>query len=224
MLILSLSRRGASPAPGDSRFENLRQEAWKRDDYTCQYCGFRAERFQEIHFRNHNPQDQSERNVVTACIFCHQVLNVEWVGPMQSGTLIWLPEIDQITLNHIARTIYVARRSAHVMADAARAALSALNNRRGEAEKRLGTSNPAVLASVLRDLLEPEAYKLRGQKLEGIRLMPTDKRMLKEGDTEYDVFRHILAYWRSSANRGPYGKMLPDSWTKLLQHAQETAA
>jgi intracellular multiplication protein IcmJ len=141
---------------------------------------------------------------------------------MNSGTLIYAPEIDQVSLHHLARAIYVARRTQGPMADAARMAMNALLARKDEAIVRIGTDSPRLLAAVMRELLEAPAYKRRGDVLEGIRLMPLDKRLIKEEDFEFDQFPQILAFWRST--NGPYGKTLPPTWPAMLQTVMEQAA
>lgn len=164
----------------------------------------------------------SDDNLVTACVFCHQCLNLERAGQMNSGVLIYCPEIDQVTLHHVARSIYVARRTQGPMADSARIAMNSLLSRKDEATVRIGTDSPRLLAAVMRELLEPNAYKRRMEVLDGIRLMPIDKRLLKEDDFEFDQFPQILAYWRST--NGPYGKVLPPTWPQMLQSVMEKAA
>ena len=134
---------------------------------------------------------------------------------MKSGALLWLPEIDQARLHHIARAIYVARVSQGPMADAARKALDALLARRKEAEARISTDNPYILAMVLRDYLGPKPYAEREKKLEGIRLFPLDRRLIQEADLQFNQFPQILAYWRSKD--GPFGGKAPPQWIGAYQ-------
>lgn len=122
---------------------------------------------------------------------------------MRSGILIWLPEIAQTDLNHIARALYVARISQGPMADAARRTLDVLMGRREEVRRRLETDDPFILSMVLRDYISSTAYEARHKKLEGIRLFPLDRRIIKEADLEFNQFPQILAYWRSKD--GPFG-------------------
>ena len=210
------------PHPADADFQAARGRVLERDNHQCRYCGFDGKKYQEIHFLSGNYKDMSDDNLVTACVFCHQCLNLDRAGEMNSGTLIYLPEIDQVTLNHLARSIYVARRTQGPMADAARMAMNALLSRKDEAETRIGTHSPRLLAAVMRELLAPPLFQRRAAVLDGIRLMPLDKRLLKEDDFEFDQFPQILAYWRST--RGPYGKHLPPTWQAMLETAMENKA
>jgi intracellular multiplication protein IcmJ len=194
---------------------DFKQKIFERDDYTCRCCGFKSKKYQEIHFLNHDKSDRSERNLVTTCIFCQQCFNLENIDSMRSGTLIWLPEIDQAQLNHIARAIYVARISQGPVAEAARLALDTLLARREEAKRRISTDDPYILSTVLGDYLSQSHYQNRDKKLKGLRLMPLDRRIIKEADLEFNQFPQILAYWRSKD--GPFGGKTPPQWISVYQ-------
>ncbi len=97
-----------------------------------------------------------------------------------------------------------------------------LTARREEAQRRLGTDDPAMLAAVLQDYLEDEDYKERTEKLNGIRLMPLDRRVVRDADIEFNQFPQILAYWRSKD--GPFGGALPQSWAASFEELAGKAA
>ena len=101
----------------------LQQEIFQRDDYTCQCCGFRSEKYQEVLMRDGHSDNLSPENLVTTCFFCHQCFHLERVNAMGSGILIWMPELRQSDLHHLARSIYVARISQGVMAEMAKKTL-----------------------------------------------------------------------------------------------------
>jgi intracellular multiplication protein IcmJ len=90
-----------------------------------------------------------------------------------------------------------------------------LMQRREEVRKRLGTDDPFILAAVLKDYISDKAYEAREAKLEGIRLFPLDRRIIKEADLEFNQFPQILAYWR--AKDGPFGGMVPRQWIDLYR-------
>lgn len=200
---------------------DLKQKILSRDDNTCKCCGFKSQKYQEILFLNSDTSDLSEKNLATACMFCHQCFNLDQVSQMRSGVLIWLPEIEQAQLHHIARAVYVARISQGAMADAARKTLDALMARREEVKRRLGTDDPFILASVLRDYLGIKQYQMRDKKLEGVRLFPLDRRIIKEADLEFNQFPQILAYWRSKD--GPFGGKTPQEWIGIYQTLSRAA-
>lgn len=178
-------------------------------------------KYQEVHAINGNPEDLRQDNLVTSCIFCQQCFDLEKADQMNSGVLIWLPEIGQAELNHIARSIYVAQISQGSMADAARAAKEALMARREDAKARLATDNPFFLATILRDFLGPKHYAGRTEKLDGVRLFPLDRRNISEGDLKFNQFPQILAYWRSKD--GPFGNLPPSQWKTVYAKMKQAA-
>lgn len=140
---------------------------------------------------------------------------------MRSGVLLWLPEVSQADLHHIARAIYVARISQGSMADAARKSLDTLMQRREEVRTRIGTDDPYILAMVLQDYLTNRHYHNRDKKIAGVRLFPLDRRIIKEADLEFNQFPQILAYWRSKD--GPFGGKTPQKWFDIYHQVLETA-
>lgn len=141
---------------------------------------------------------------------------------MRSGMLLWLPEVEQYRLHHIARAIYVARISQGPVAEAARQALDAIMERREEAKRRISTDDPYILSTVLKDYLGPKHYAARKKKLAGIRLFPLDRRIIKEAELEFNQFPQILAYWRSK--NGPFGGKVPQQWISIYQEIAAKAA
>lgn len=228
-LVLSINRIvGKKPAKtargkqAKQKISNaLKQVIFERDDFTCQCCGFKSKKYQNIHFINRNDQDFDENNLATTCIFCHQCFHIESVSDMKSGVLLWLPEIEQAELHHIARAIYVARISQGPVAEAARTSLDFLMARQEEAKNRISTNDPYILATVLRDYLGPKHYSQREHKLDGIRLLPLDRRIIKEADLEFNQFPQILAYWRSKD--GPFGGKPPPDWISIYQRLTQAA-
>ncbi len=216
------SSSGSASSVADGKIPNeLKKKIFERDEYTCQCCGFESKKYQEIHFKNHIKTDMSEGNLITTCIFCHQCFNLETVSDMKSGTLIWLPEIEQATLHHIARAIHVARISQGPIAEAARKSLDVLMSRREEAKRRIQTDDPYILGMVMKDYLGAKHYLQRDKKLSGIRLFPLERRIIKEADLEFNQFPQILAYWRSKD--GPFGGKTPPQWISIYQKILQAA-
>lgn len=194
----------------------LKSTIFQRDEQTCQCCGFKADKYQDVDFIDHNPKNLDPQNLVTLCIFCHQCFNLEQATTMRSGVLVWLPEISQVDLHHLMRAVYVARISQGPMAEAARVTLDTLMGRREEVRRRLRTDDPFVLSVVLKDFLTGKYYAERNEKLEGVRLLPLDRRLIKEADLEFNQFPQILAYWRSKD--GPFGDRAPTLWMNLYKN------
>lgn len=192
-----------------------RQKILDRDQNTCACCGFQSTKYQDILYLNGNMIDTRPENLTTVCIFCHQCFNLDQVAQMRSGVLIWLPEISQSDLHHVSRAVYVARISQGPVADAARRTLDIFMQRREDARARIGTDDPFILSSVMRDYISGKTYEGVNEKLEGLRLFPLDRRIIKEADLEFNQFPQILAYWRSKD--GPFGGSLPRQWIDIYR-------
>lgn len=210
------SKEGESPLSAE-----IRQKILERDGHKCRMCGFTSKKYQDIHFVDGDHTNLQMDNLVTSCIFCHQCFDLDKVAEMRSGVLVWLPEIPQTQLHHIARAIYVARISQGSMAETGKSALETIMNRREAAKERLETDDPYVLAMVMRDFLGPKQYALRDKKLDGVRLFPLDRRIIKEGDLEFNQFPQILAYWRSKD--GPFGGKVPSQWKNFYAEISQAA-
>lgn len=213
---------GSVSPSGKHLDQDLRKKIFERDNDTCACCGFKSAKYQQILFKDGNIFNVKESNLTTCCIFCHQCFHIDTVNEMKSGVLLWLPEIEQHQLHHIARAIYVARISQGPVADAARKVLDVLMGRRQEAIARITTDDPYILGTVLTDYLLPGHYQMRGKKLDGVRLFPLDRRIIKEAELEFNQFPQILAYWRSK--NGPFGGTVPAKWIELYQDLAAEAA
>lgn len=197
--------------------EELRQAVLDRDEGTCAFCGFQSKKYQTVRPKDPSKKTDKAENLVTACLFCDQCFTLDKVAQMQSGMLVWLPEIDQATVNHLARAIYVARITQGPMADTARKLYDTIMNRREDVKSRIRTDDPGVLSLVLRDYIDEKVYDNRMKKLEGVRLFPRDSRKIREGELEFNQFPQMLAYWRSKD--GPYSDLQPSNWLQLLSSA-----
>lgn len=206
----------------DDGDDALKATILERDRFTCRYCGFKAKKYQQLHYLNGNVSDTRPSNLVTACVFCHQVLRLDLVSPMRSGTLIWLPEVGQASFHHLCRAIYIARITSGHMAKAARQVYDLLMARREAVKARLGTDDPSVLTAVMQDFLEDDEYEDRAKKLDGVRLMPLDRRIVKDGDLEFNQFPQILAFWRSKD--GPFTDIMPAKWEGMFEEMKQTVS
>lgn len=186
----------------------------QRDDYTCRFCGFHSKHYQRVIA---NPDTRDRQEWVTACTFCEQCLNLDRAGVTGAGILIWLPEIGQAELNHIARAIYVARAEPNDLSETATRALDALTSRRAEAKKRLGSDDPLLLATVMQEMLTADDVAKTAAKIEGIRLLPPDKHLMRTPSGDVNQFPQIVKYWRSP--EGPYAKLPVESWVEMFKTA-----
>jgi intracellular multiplication protein IcmJ len=191
------------------------EKTLRRDDYTCRFCGFRAQHYQRV-----IPYASADADLpfVTACTFCEQCMLLERAGMMGSGVLIWLPEIPQAELNHIARAVYVGRASGGTnIATLADRTLDALMARRGDAKKRLGSDDPLLLATVMHETLTDEESRKATPKLDGVRLLALDKHLVRGQKGDINQFPRIVKYWCSS--EGPYANFPAEKWTEMFKTA-----
>lgn len=197
------------------------EKTLRRDDFTCRFCGFRSEQYQRV-----VPwEGAGDPPFATACHFCEQCVMLERAGLMGAGALVWLPEISQAELNHILRAIYVARAGKTELAPAATRAFDALMARRTDAKKRLGSDDPLLLATVMHESLTDDEYESAAQKLEGVRLLPFDKHLVRTQKGDINQFPQIVKYWRSAS--GPYAQLPVEQWAemfKALSKAEPAAA
>ncbi|RLU01744.1 MAG: type IV secretion protein DotN [Ketobacter sp.] len=166
-----------------------------KEMYTCHFCGFTSRKYQEVVVRN--GQEWHLDNVKAACVFCAQGFTIDWVANMRSGVLLHLPKISQNELNHLLKVIYVFRISQGDHANKARDILDLLMKSREQAKKLLSSDDPYELAKRLRIPLSEYSSKKLKETLSEIRLLPLDRRIIKEADLEFNQFPQILAYWRS---------------------------
>jgi|GEM_PF-4693013 intracellular multiplication protein IcmJ len=91
----------------DDNFNNFKTEVLKRDNGTCQYCGFKVGNFGEVVNSNQDYTVNKLANMVTACVFCMQCQFLSKLSFMDkgSGKLILLPELSQAKINNLFNNI-----------------------------------------------------------------------------------------------------------------------
>lgn len=163
----------------DKAFHAFSERIFKRDHFTCQFCNFKAEQFQEIVNLDGNYRNNRLENLVTACVFCTQCLFLEAVGKSDfgGGTLIYLPEISQVELNALCHVIFTVMASGNTTDD-----INAKNTYRGfrlrsqvvEQELGEGFSNPALYGHLLIDAQTNPTHKQAVNKelSKSLRLLP----------------------------------------------------
>lgn len=55
------------------RWEKLKLKILDRDNYACQYCGFKSEKWQIVHHIDGNPNNSGEKNLETVCQMCNLI-------------------------------------------------------------------------------------------------------------------------------------------------------
>jgi intracellular multiplication protein IcmJ len=196
MLELSLraspgSWRLYSARKADKRFLGFQDKIFNRDSYTCQFCGFQAQIYQEIVNIDGNFKNNKMSNLVTACCFCSQCYFLEsvGVGGYGGGTLIYLPEITQNELNSFCHVIFCAISNDTGYKSSAQSIYRGLKFRSQAVEAKFGegTSDPSVFAKLLIDSSLNEKEQL-DKIFKNIRLLPSRAK-----------FRKQIEHWAANA-------------------------
>jgi intracellular multiplication protein IcmJ len=195
----------------DGELTAVERAAIRRDLHCCRACGFVSEEHQRAVALNGNRRDLDQ--TVTLCLFCHQCFHLDKVAGMESGVLIRLPELTQAELHHVARELYVGRVLGGETAATAQACLDALLARRAQARERIGSDDPAALAERLAAADDPAALDA---ELDGIRLLPLDRRLVRKGNVLENLFPPIVGYWVSCSGCSPAADVERSRWVKLL--------
>ena len=186
-----------------SSMKEVRQKVLARDNFTCVFCDFKSQKWQEIHHLNDDHTDFSLDNLATACPFCHQCFHLGLAGSTAGGLLIWLPEMTQIELNHLSRSLFVAMRDDKSKIYAAASGLYMSMESRGvfmDQHFAAGASDPGVLGQAFLKM-KPENYSKRSEYLKNIRLLPQRAR-----------FEPQVKYWAETIFRD----LQPETWERLI--------
>jgi len=87
----------------DGTWLSLRKKILERDNYTCQYCGYRSKKYQLAHHLDGNPNNNKENNLITVCQMCNLILHsgqgceVKGVLELYKGSKYTQNEIIRIT-------------------------------------------------------------------------------------------------------------------------------
>jgi intracellular multiplication protein IcmJ len=169
-------------APGPER-EDADRAILARDDHTCQFCGHRAQDWQEVFHLNGDHEDWRSENLVTSCLICHGSQHLGRPTIDEEFILIWLPEMSQGVLNALTHRIHATlyahdekpvlgtspRRATPAIAHAL-AAYSALAGEAKAVRSRIHTAKASELGAVLLELASVPAERL-ARLLGGIRLL-----------------------------------------------------
>jgi intracellular multiplication protein IcmJ len=226
LLPLSLSPGGTGPLDDARDLDPaIRAQVLDRDDRTCRFCGFKAPKWQEVHHLDGNHANDVVANLATACTLCHAARHLDQVGKANGGVLVWIPELSQPELNHAIRSAWTAANWAAAIAGdrrqhrsatdlaariggEARHFIDALEARTRRAESLFGTSDPAVMGTVLGNLPEPLLARA-DRLLLGLRLLPLRPFPRKKGPADVSP----LDSWFGAG--GPYANLSPRTWFSI---------
>ena len=172
----------------DQAFVPIRDKVWKRDHYTCQFCGFQAQEHQEIVNLDGDYRNNRLNNLVTACVFCAQCGFLEAVGNAYGGgKIIYLPEMSQTELNSFCHVLFCAMTNKTNYMNTAQTAYRNFRLRANAVDEKFGenTSEPGIFCQlILNNECQPEKLKL----FEDLRLLPS-----------YAKFKTELEDWAAAA-------------------------
>ena len=169
---------------GHPKFRAVCKKVWKRDAFTCQYCGFQAKDFQEVVNKDQNYRNNTFDNLVTACVFCTQCFFLESVGDTGygGGTLIYTTEISQADINAFCHVLFCAMANNSQYAQSAQSIYQMLKMRSSIVEKTFGEgmASPNAFSQVLLDYQTNHSDKKVKQLLRQLRLLPARGRFSKQ--------------------------------------------
>jgi hypothetical protein len=171
-------------------FLAMHQRVLERDQNICRYCGFACDRFMSVVNNDHNYQNNTLPNLVTACSLCMPCLFLDGIGTdgKTGGLLIWEDTISQPDLNHFCRALFCSMLRDASYRGKLQSTYLGIQERKQEVEKLFGphTSDPHVFGQTLIDSgTTPE--QLKHPVIGKLRLLPLRKYFLDES-----------AYWRQT--------------------------
>ena len=160
----------------DKAFTSFAKKVLRRDNHTCQYCGYRAKYFQEIINKDGNYRNNRLSNMVTACPFCAQCgfLHIVGISDFGGGILVYLPELSQQQLNASCHSLFCMLANNAYQSSESKALYRDFKLRSQQVEQTLGEGlyKPEILGKMMiekSDVLE----KLRQTEFwKGLRLLP----------------------------------------------------
>jgi len=223
-LILSAKRatwrmNDADHGEADAEFQIRRTSILMKDGDTCkgEGCGLFSKKWQEVHHRDDNHQNNTDENLVTLCGFCHSIFHVGR-ATLDGAILLWMDDVaddlPQGDFNQIVRSLYVGAQSSANVAEPCRMLIAALQQRGAVLVDRIGTCDPADLGDALLRTTQ-QVYDQRKERLWGIRLMPGPHKM----SGNRDLWPDIMSYWTSKV--GPYGGLPPKTLPSLFQRVNQ---
>lgn len=175
-----------------------KKSVWRRDLWCCQFCGVQSFENQETIGIGGAPRDLSK--VHTACLFCWQCFDFDGLSDRHSGLLIYLPEMDQGTLNRALLQTYCIRLGEGPFSDSAKRVLDAVGERAAHVRKLIDGQEFFQLALQQRRHLLSKWKEEDSELARGLRIMCRDRWMVRDGELKFNQFPQFMTYWRSAGS------------------------
>ncbi len=206
-------------------YEEKRIRIVKRDGEKCQFCHFRvsperdkdrksylASGFLELHHLDDDHENNDDKNLITACPFCHQIFHVGFAGAHNRFVIIKMPWLTQAEINLFANCLFIvlARRTTvdrKIYEEAQNLVSFFEYNLHEEAVNELGEGirKPESLGAALYALAQKgDVYQERRKGFWDIRLFPRK-----------DAFKDAITYWERSTWHP--GKSWFKYWTQIYE-------
>ena len=172
----------------DAEFKRVRKQILARDNHTCQYCGFKAKKFQEVHHLDDNHLNSASDNLLTCCVLCHMTNHIGFIGAQKKASIIYVPDakITHAEFNNLQRTLWCsAHGSNKTISRQANEYLDRLLKLTVNAQELLGTDDPCILGDIFLQF-DSDTYSKRWSNLSGVYVL--------HDHTKYQT--HIK-YWSS---------------------------
>ncbi len=160
----------------DPAFLAFEKKIFARDQYTCQFCGFQANQYQEVINLDGNYRNHRLSNLATACSFCAQCFFLETIGRSEfgGGSLIYLPEMTQGELCALSHVLFATIAYGMVNATEAKNIYRSLRLRSQVVEQQLGEglSNPALYGQLLIDAPVEKKQEFNRELSTKLRVLP----------------------------------------------------
>jgi intracellular multiplication protein IcmJ len=171
----------------DKAFEPFAKRLYERDQYTCQFCGFQAQEFQELVNLDGNYLNNKAANIVTACCFCTQCLFLQAAGmdEMGGGQIVYLPEINQADLNSFCHVLFVAMGNTTGFQEGAQSIYRSMRFRSQIIENKFGqgSSNPAIMGQLILEYKDSHPGTSFELLMQDLRLLPSYTKFKTQLDT-----------------------------------------
>lgn len=159
-------------------FQKAAPKIWERDHYRCQFCGFQANRFQEIVNLDGNYQNNAANNLVTACTLCAHCLFLG--APGLGHHIILLPQLSQVQISHITRVFFCAQESNSQYTETAKVLYRNMRKFTDPIEEIFGkdSSNAEIFGQCMLDTHDIESDRYY-EVMKKVRMLPNPKTLEK---------------------------------------------